>query len=81
MKVLDLIISEGGQFRTVFFSGFWHIGKFGVARRMRHPVFAGRTSGVDVVNLMILSNTFSESYYLCSFTYQGHTYLNSRNGR
>ena len=35
--VLDLVISEGGQFRTLFFSGFWHIGKFGGGKKDQTP--------------------------------------------
>ena len=36
-QVLDLVISEGGQFRTLFYSGFWHIGKFGGGKKDQPP--------------------------------------------
>ena len=36
-QVLDLVISEVGLFRTLFYSGFWHIGKFGGGKKDQPP--------------------------------------------
>ena len=36
-QVLDLVISGGGQFRTLFI--FWIPAQLGVARRMVHPAY------------------------------------------
>ena len=36
-QVLDLVVSEGGQFRNLFFSGSWHIGKFGGGKKDDSP--------------------------------------------
>ena len=37
LQVLDIVISEGGQFRTLFFSGFWHIGKYEGGKKDQTP--------------------------------------------
>ena len=36
-KSWTYVISERGQFRTLFFSGFWHIGKFGGGKKDQTP--------------------------------------------
>ena len=36
-QVQDLVISEGGQIRTLLFSGFWHIGKIGGGKKDQPP--------------------------------------------
>ena len=36
-QVMDIVISEGGQFRALFFSGFWHIGKIGGGKKDQPP--------------------------------------------
>ena len=38
-QVLDSVIFGGGQFRTQD-SGFWHIRKLGVTRRLKHPLWS-----------------------------------------
>ena len=36
-QVLDLVISDGGKIRSLFFSGFWHIGKIGGGKKDQPP--------------------------------------------
>ena len=59
-QVLDSAIFWGGQFRTLFFSGFWHIGKLGGGKKDQTPcMFSCPTIGQWVSNCPIITQCMS----------------------
>ena len=68
---MDLVISEGGHFRTLFFSSFWHIGKFGCGKKDQTPCrTAPATPGLLTIYKQNLHN-------LASYTFMAFSMLPS----
>ena len=59
-QVMDIVISEGGQFRTLFFSGLWHIGKIGGGKKDQPPyIYNFKHIYENIFRLLIIFEIFN----------------------
>ena len=72
-QVMDIVISEGGQFRTLFFSGFWHIGTIGGGKKDQPPfIYLFKHIYENIFRLLIIFEIFN---ILMLFYWIGDLYI------